>query len=129
MSRFTDAAFAFTGKTRRGRPIMRLTTPLAYEVDYLGSGWVVAAPVGFETDGPSVPWWAVRLLPVGMMVRASIVHDKLRSEPRRSKLLGDLIFFEAMGVDGVPLFWRLIAFVGVLLNFSRDPSHPLRSAD
>jgi hypothetical protein len=119
MSRFTDAGWVFTGDTVRGRPVIRLLTPLIYEVDYLGSGWLVEAPAGFECDGPSVPIWALPFVPVGRMARASVVHDRLRADPRRSKFLGDLIFFEAMGVERVPLPWRLLTFAAVLINFSR----------
>ena len=49
------------------------------------------------------------------MARASVVHDRLR----RSKCLGDLIFLKAMGVERVPLPWRLLTFAAVLINFSR----------
>lgn len=120
MSRFTDAGWVFTGGTVRGRAVIRLLTPLVYEVDYLGSGWTVTAEAGFECDGPSVPFWVLPVIPLGRMARASIVHDRIRSDPRRSKFLGDLIFFEAMGVEGAPLFWRWIAFGAALMNFSRD---------
>lgn len=119
MSRFTDAVFTWTGATIHGRAEIRLLSPLAYEVDFIGSGWVVEAPAGFSCDGPSVPAWALRFLPVGRMARSSVVHDQMRRDRRRSKLLGDYVFFEAMGVEGVAMHWRLIAFCCVLLNFRR----------
>jgi hypothetical protein len=120
MSRFTDAGWTFTGETIRGRAVIRLLTPLVYEVDYVGSGWLVTAETGFKCDGPSVPFWVLPFIPLGRMARASIVHDRLRSDLRRSKFLGDLIFFEAMGVEGVPTFWRWVAFLAALVNFTRD---------
>ena len=52
--------------------------------------------------------------------RAAIVHDLMRNDTRWPKLLGDYVFFEAMGVDSVPLGWRLICFAAVLINFRRD---------
>ena len=119
MSRFTEATFAFTGETVRGRPAFRLITPLVYEVDFLGSGWIIDAPAGFISDGPSVPHLFARFLPVGRMARSSVVHDRMRADRRRSKWLGDYVFFEAMGVEGVALHWRLVAFAAVLLNFRR----------
>lgn len=119
MSRFTDAQVRFTGVTIHGRPEYELTTPLVYEVDYLGSGWKITAPVGLKTDGPSVPGFIAWAIPVGKMARSAIVHDQMRNDPRRSKLLGDYVFLEAMGVEGVPLGWQLAAFVAVLFNFRR----------
>jgi hypothetical protein len=120
VSRFTEATWTFTGQTVRGRAAIRLTSPLVYEVGYLGSGWSVEAPAGFECDGPSVPFWALPFMPVGQMARASIVHDRLRADPRVSKTLGDFIFLEAMTVDGVPRLARLAAFLAALLNHSRN---------
>jgi hypothetical protein len=119
MSRFTDATWSFTGQTVRGRAAIRLTSPLLYEVGYLGSGWSVEAPAGFECDGPSVPFWALPFIPVGQMARAAIVHDRLRADPRVSKILGDVILLEAMRVDGVPRVARLAVFIAALLNPSR----------
>lgn len=119
MSRFTDAAFTWTGETIHGRAEIHLLAGLAYEVGFLGSGWLIEAPAGFRCDGPSVPGWALRFLPIGRMARASVVHDRMRRDRRWPKLLGDYAFFEAMGVEGVAMHWRLIAFLCVLLNFSR----------
>ncbi|WP_167765269.1 MULTISPECIES: DUF1353 domain-containing protein [unclassified Brevundimonas] len=124
MSRFTEARYELTGKMRNGRPEVCLTTPLAYEIGYLGSGWVVEAPEGFCTDLASLPVWTQRLRwgrrLARKLARASIVHDLLRSDRRVPKLKADVIFLEAMAVDGVRLSWRVIAFITVLLNFSRD---------
>lgn len=119
MSRFTDAAFTWTGNTIRGRAEICLISPLAYEIGFLGSGWKIEAPVGFCCDGPSVPGWALRLLPIGKMAKSSVIHDRMRSDPRWAKLFTDYVFFEAMGVEKVPLFWRVAAFTVVLFNFNR----------
>ncbi len=124
MSRFTEAGFAFTGETKNGRPIACLTTDLVYEVGFLGSGWRVTAPAGFCTDLASLPVWLARTA-VGQrlgrqMARAAIVHDQLRQDARWPKLLGDYAFWEAMGVDGVALGWRVVCGLAVLINFRRD---------
>lgn len=124
MSRFTEAAFHFTGEMKNGRPLFCLTTPLVYEVGFLGSGWRVTAPAGFCTDLASLPLWLART-GVGkrlgrQLVRSAIVHDVLRQDRRWSKLLGDYVFWEAMGVDGVALGWRAICGLAVLVNFRRD---------
>ena len=120
MSRFTEAAWAWTGETILGRAEIRLLSPLVYEVGRLGSGWRIEAPAGFTCDGPSVPAIALRWLPIGRMARASVIHDVMRRDRRWSKWWGDLVFFEAMGVEGVGLFWRLVAVAAVLINFRRD---------
>lgn len=119
MSRFTAAVVTWTGGTISGRAEICLLSPLVYEVDFLGSGWVVEAPAGFCCDGPSVPGWALRFLPIGQMMRSAVVHDRMRKDLRRSKLWGDVVFLEAMGVEGVRIHWRVIAFLCVLANFNR----------
>lgn len=124
MSRFTEAAFRFTGETKNGRPIACLTTDLVYEVGFKGSGWEVTAPAGFCTDLASLPAWLARTAMGqrlgGQLVRAAIVHDQLRQDARWPKLLGDYAFWEAMGVDGVALGWRIVCGMAVLINFRRD---------
>lgn len=124
MSRFTEAKYELTTDRKGGRPVVCLTSDLAYEVGFLGSGWIVTAPVGFCTDLASLPRWTQRFAWGRRLARkqgrSAIVHDLLRSDHRVGKITGDLIFLEAMGVDGVRLAWRLVAFAAVLLNFRRD---------
>lgn len=124
MSRFTETLYDLTGETRRGRPVVCLASPLAYEIGYLGSGWVIKAEAGFCTDLASFPTWALRIGWVRRLAERfalpSIVHDKARSDRRLPKLLGDYLFFESSGALPIGLGWRLIAFAGVLLNFTRD---------
>ncbi len=124
MSRFTEATFDVTADRRHGRPVVRLSSPLTYEVGFLGSGWTVTAPVGFCTDLASLPTWTQRFRwgrrLADKLARSAIVHDKLRADLRVGKITGDLIFFEALGVDRVRLAWRLVALVGVLLNGTRS---------
>ena len=123
MSRFTAATWERNGETKNGRPVYCLTSPLAYEVGFLGSGWAITAPAGFCTDLASLPAWFARTAAgtrlAGQIARAAIVHDQMRQDIRWPKLLGDYAFLEAMGVDRVPLGWRLICFAAVLLNFNR----------
>lgn len=54
------------------------------------------------------------------LARSAIVHDLLRGDRRVGKIKGDLIFFEATGVDRVRLAWRVVALAAVLFNFNRD---------
>jgi hypothetical protein len=123
MSRFTEASFTLTGDLKNGRPVAVLTSDLVYEVGHLGSGWIVKAKAGFRTDLASLPLWLLR---TGegkqlsrQLARAAIVHDVMRAERKWPKFLGDYVFWEAMAVDSVPLGWRWICGLSVLLNFSR----------
>lgn len=124
MSRFTDAGWVQAGVKSNGRTQYCLTSPLAYQVGFLGSGWTITADAGFCTDLASLPVWFARTSAGrrlgGRIARAAIVHDRMRADTRWPKLLGDYVFFEAMGVDRVPMAWRLICFAAVLLNFRRD---------
>lgn len=129
MSRFTDATFEVTARRRRGRLVVRLTSPFVYEVGYLGSGWKLEARAGFETDFASIPllpsWFPASIIRVrdwiaDKLARSAVAHDLCRSDARVPKLLGDWIFWEAMGADRVPAWLRAVAFAAVLLNFSRD---------
>jgi hypothetical protein len=133
MSRFTDATYEVTRLFKNGRPIVRLTSPMRYEVDFLGSGWHVDADVGFETDLTSVPvlprWikrhslgraaWRARARLAKRLARASVPHDACRQHEKRSKFIGDYVFWEAMGVDKVSEPLRTIAMLLALFNFSR----------
>ena len=118
---------AFTGELvlvhpDRTCPTWRLAAPFAYEVGRLGSGAVVAVPIGAETDGSSIPrlLWPIEP-PLGRAVRAAIIHDHLyarlrRGEPHRlapCRARADAIFREALIVAGVsrPLAWIMWAAV------------------
>jgi hypothetical protein len=119
VSRFTEATWVQTGETIRGRPVIRMTSPLVFERHFLGSAWVVEAPEGFCCDGPSVPRWLVRIVPVHLMAKAAIIHDVMRKDRRWPKLATDLTFSEACRAEGLPWFWRWPVLVAVMLNFSR----------
>lgn len=119
MSRFTDAETVLYDDG------IRLLTPLAYEMFFLGSGLIVEAPAGFWSDGVSLrgpAWfkaWLRKVMPMERMKRAAVVHDLTRRDRRWGKLQGDYAFWEAMGVDDVPGFWRTAATLVVLINGSR----------
>ena len=120
MSSFTDAILSPTAATRGGRAVFRVVEPFRYDVGYLGSGLSVTVPAGFETDGPSVPWWAVKIVDVGAFVRSACVHDRLREDLRFTKLDGDAVFLTAMQAEGVKPWQRELIFLAVRLNRSRD---------
>jgi hypothetical protein len=119
MSSFTRALFEPTGTTREGRIVWRAAAPFRFDIGYLGSGLSIEVPAGFETDGPSIPWWLAPIARAGSMVRASAVHDRLREDLRFTKLEGDAIFLTALAAEGVPAWRREIAFLAVRLNRNR----------
>lgn len=120
MSRFTKAVVVPTGLKIRGRDEILLISDIVYEVGFLGSGLKIRAPAGFTCDGVSYwPLWLRHILPIDQMFRSAVIHDLARKDLRYPKLLGDYIFFEAMGVEGVPMLPRLLSTIVVLCNFSR----------
>lgn len=127
MSSFTR----FSGKLDLGplnkktgtRPVFKA---FDYYVGSLQSGVWVEVPLGFETDGASVPkvlWWI--LPPFGKYGQAAVVHDKLYRDGillvdgkpvHVTRARADAIFLEAMGVLKVspvvryPMYWAVRLF-------------------
>ena len=63
----------------------RLVQPVRFEADFEGSDRWIEVPVGFETDGASLPEFMRLFLAVwGTYGRAAVVHDYLY------RLIGDL---------------------------------------
>lgn len=116
MSSFTRAIVEPTGRTVHGRVEFRVVETFVYEVGYLGSGWKVIVPEGFTFDGPSVPFYLLPFVPVGQMFRSSAVHDYLITETAFPRELSDLIFKEALAVEGVSYLPRLFAYLAVKWN-------------
>lgn len=119
MSSFTRALLEPTGDTRGGRAVYRVVEGFAFAIGYEGSGLEIQVPAGFETDGPSVPWWALPFMSIGAMIKSGAVHDRLREDLRFSKLEGDAIFLTALAAEGLAGWRRELAFLAVRLNRSR----------
>lgn len=105
--------------------LWRLETALTYYVGALGSGRAVVVPVGFVTDGASVPraLWPF-LPPWGSYSRPAVIHDLLcvliekgtphKEAPTRKD--ADAVFYEAMGVTGTSMPVRWILWIGVRIG-------------
>ncbi len=119
MSGFTRAIFEPTGRTRDGRPVWRAAAAFQFDIGYLGSGLSIEVPAGFQTDGPSIPAFALRVVDAGAMIRSAAVHDRLREDLRFTKLEGDAIFLTAMAAEGVEPWQRELVFAAVRLDRSR----------
>lgn len=92
----------------------RLVAPFEYHVGNLPSVEVITVPQGYETDLASIPpiFWPI-LPPHGKYAKAAIVHDYLYTKGIKSKQYADNIFYEAMGVLGVPYWQRKVMYLAV----------------
>jgi hypothetical protein len=91
-----------------------LLADFAYHVGEYPSERVIVVPAGTVTDLASVPrlLWAI-FPPHGKYAKAAIVHDYLYANAIGTKDEADRIFYEAMGVLGVPKWRKKIMFVAV----------------
>ena len=119
MSTFTRAVFEPLDEYRCGRRLYRIPDGFSFDIGFLGSGLSIVVPAGFVTDGPTIPRWATKLLPVGTMMKSAAIHDCLRENLRFSKPEGDAIFLTAMYAERTPAWLRELAFLAVRFNNSR----------
>lgn len=92
---------------------------------------VIEVPIGFVTDGASVPRLPIVFLLVGGKAkRAAAVHDFLyQTHGTRSRRQADLVFYEGMKVDGVSMWARELMYAGVRIGgFSSWADGPARYA-
>jgi hypothetical protein len=80
----------------------QLTRPIRYESNLLKQ--IVEVPLGFSTDFASVPRQSIIAWGLfgGRAIRPAVVHDYLVRYRRFAREKCDLVFLEAMHVDGVP---------------------------
>ncbi len=119
MSSFTQALLVTTGKSSLWRPKYKCVGGFKYDIGYLGSGLSVVVADGFESDGPSVPWWCLWFIKLGCMIKSAIIHDALRKDLRFSLVEGNAIFFAAMEAEGTPKWQRWICLLAVSTNKNR----------
>lgn len=89
---------------RMGERVFILERSFGYHSDILGRHVVV--PVGFSTDGASVPkiiWWLYH--PLGKYFRAAVIHDWFCVTQKIDYITAAKVFREAMQVCGVGK-WR-----------------------
>lgn len=105
--------------------LWRIERAFTYEVGGLGSGRAITVPVGFLTDGASVPKLFWSILPNwGTYSRAAIVHDYLcwglhhgRPHPHApTRAVADQIFYEAMRVCGTGPVTAYVMWLGVRIG-------------
>jgi len=86
-----------------------------YHVGAEDSNEIIKIPKGFVTDGASIPrlCWSFIGGPWGKYGYAAILHDYLCVTKPFPQSKSDYIFYEAMGVLGVPKWKRLIMYWAV----------------
>jgi hypothetical protein len=79
--------------------VMRLIEPMVYTTEDNGD---IVVPVGFYSDGASVPriFWRI-FPPFGQYWRAALLHDYLYYSNKFSRAKCDKYFYEAMRKCGV----------------------------
>lgn len=98
----------------------QLVTPLSWEVGKAGTGLFIEAPAGFVTDLASIPWWGRFAFNPGdgRTAKAAIVHDFLLYEDWcHMTAAGE--FYNALRVDGVSAWRRVVMYFAVLLASDR----------
>jgi len=89
--------------------------PFSY---HLGSKYgkeIINVPKGFITDFASIPKfaWSIIGAPTGKYGKAAVIHDYLYHTLQYSRKKSDDIFYEAMGISGVPDAKRRIMYLAV----------------
>ena len=92
----------------------KLIEKFRYRVGNMESKDIISVPAGFVTDFASVPriFWSI-FPPWGGYGKATILHDYLYLEKKRTKKESDLIFLEAMEVLEVRKLKRKIMYLAV----------------
>jgi hypothetical protein len=91
---------------------------------YFHDEGTITVPIGFETDGDSVPRFPiVYLVFKGRATKSAVVHDYLYFS-QLGKAYADSLFLEAMKDEGVALRWRYpIYWAVVVLGHSSYRKH------
>ena len=88
--------------------------PFEYHVGELGSKEIISVPKGFVTDLASIPRviWSF-LPPHDTYGKAAVIHDYCYVHAINSKEWADNVFYESMGVLGIPKWKRKIMYWSV----------------
>jgi len=96
--------------------VFELTAPLIYQSDILG-GFKVTVPIGFQSDGASVPRVPVAYMLFGDRAHhEAVIHDylyRIDSVPLVSFKMANKVFLEAMECRGKSWFIRWSMYLGV----------------
>ena len=116
-------SYASRASKEAGKDLWVVNQPFSYYVGKIEDNVWVHVPVGFITDGATVPrlfWWLIP--PLGQYGQAAVLHDYLRAKryvlrnavevPITIKQTDD-IFLEAMAALEVPVWKRYFMYAAV----------------
>lgn len=94
---------------------------------------IITVPVGFYTDFESMFRWVPVLYAMlgDLAHEPAVIHDWLYYSAKTTRQMADDVFFEAMGVIGIPdwrrypIWWGLRAGGWAAWNKHRKDGHPL----
>jgi hypothetical protein len=101
--------------TKIGTRTWQVEREFTYYIGQENSNNFIVVPKGFITDFASIPFifWSI-LPPDGEYTQAAVLHDYCCSHGWL-KSTADFIFYEAMGVLGVPSWKKSVMFFAVRL--------------
>ena len=91
------------------------TVAFEYKVGNEQSGRAIKIPKGYVTDADTIPKWAWSLIggPLGRYSPAAVVHDFILQFNLYPRKRADEIFYEALGVLGIPYIKRKIMYAAL----------------
>lgn len=102
------------------QPRWELWNGFTYAVGDLGAPqYTVSVPKKFQFDGASVPLLFRMLVPMAHpnYIQAAALHDYMLGYVELyGRRTCDLVFYEALGVLGMPLFWRFCLYSAVRIG-------------
>jgi hypothetical protein len=127
----SDAALVATGAYRlpgqKRRPEQRLVEPIVFELGATGSGLFITVPVGYVTDGYSLPGRLLQLFQprTADFLLPAILHDWLYDTGLVPRDMCDRILLQAMRAVGVAPWQRAIVNVAVRCGGGGGFARPL----
>lgn len=88
---------------------------------------VISVPANFVFDGASVPLLLRMLVPMAHpdYIQAAALHDWMLGSRLYTRGYCDQVFYEALGVLGMPTIWRIGMYGGVSLGTARSHARKL----
>lgn len=119
----------FTDPTT-GKKSWATSSAMHFLLGHEATAWLFTVPMGFVTDLGSIPWW-MRWLFTGheaTATRAYILHDYVNGLTNRrppgpdvlSSQLAAAVLYEALALDGEPLWSRRVQYLGVVLGIAKQ---------
>lgn len=98
--------------------VFALTAPLVYKSDLLGC--TITVPVGFQSDGASVPRVPIAYMLYGNRAHhEAVIHDylyRIDSEPVMPLKIANNVFLEAMQARGKSSWIAYVMWLGVCMG-------------